>query len=91
MGWSMTPSTSSLRSETKPKRPRPPPPSGCWPWWPAKTSSKLDDGTWKIAKNVAPDRVISTVDPEARHRHKSRSEYRDGYKAHLAIEPETGW
>jgi len=34
--------------------------------------------------------VISTVDPEARHMHKSRSEYRDGYKAHIAIEPETG-
>ena len=34
--------------------------------------------------------MISTVDPEARHMHKSRSEYRDGYKAHLAIEPETG-
>ncbi len=39
---------------------------------------------------VAPDRVISTVDPEARHMHKSRSEYRDGYKAHIAVEPETG-
>ena len=49
-----------------------------------------DDGTWQIAQKVAPERVISTVDPEARHMHKSRSEYRDGYKAHLAIEPETG-
>ena len=49
-----------------------------------------DDGTWKIAQRVAKDRVISTVDPEARHMHKSRSEYRDGYKAHIAIEPETG-
>jgi IS5 family transposase len=48
------------------------------------------DGTWKIAQRVAPDRLISTVDPEARHMHKSRSEYRDGYKAHIAIEPETG-
>jgi len=48
------------------------------------------DGTWKIARKVAPDRVISTVDPEARHMHKSRSVYRDGYKAHIAIEPETG-
>jgi IS5 family transposase len=47
-------------------------------------------GTWKIAHQVAPDRVISTVDPDTRHMHKSRSEYRDGYKAHLAIEPETG-
>lgn len=49
-----------------------------------------EDGTWKIAQRVAPDRVISTVDPEARHMRKSRSEYRDGYKAHIAIEPETG-
>jgi IS5 family transposase len=49
-----------------------------------------DDGTWKIAQKVSPDRIISTVDPQARHMHKSRSEYRDGYKAHIAIEPETG-
>jgi IS5 family transposase len=49
-----------------------------------------DDGTWQIVRKVAPDRVISTVDPEARHMHKSRSEYRDGFKAHIAIEPETG-
>jgi IS5 family transposase len=48
------------------------------------------DGTWKIAQRVAPDRVISTVDTEARHMRKSRSEYRDGYKAHIAVEPETG-
>jgi IS5 family transposase len=49
-----------------------------------------DEGTWRIARQVAPDRVISTVDPEARHMHKSVSEYRDGYKAHIAVEPETG-
>ena len=49
-----------------------------------------DEGTWRIAERVAPDRVISTVDPEARHMHKSVSSYRDGYKAHLAVEPETG-
>jgi IS5 family transposase len=48
------------------------------------------DGTWRIARRVAPDRVISTVDPDARHMHKSVSEYRDGYKAHIAVEPETG-
>jgi IS5 family transposase len=51
---------------------------------------QAEDGSWKIAQRVAPDRIISTVDPEARHMHKSRSEYRDGYKAHIAIEPETG-
>ena len=47
-------------------------------------------GTWKIARKVAPDRVISVVDPDARHMHKSVSSYRDGDKAHLAVEPETG-
>src|SRR3990170_419272 len=48
------------------------------------------EGTWRIARAVAPDRVISTVDPETRHMHKSRSSYRDGYKAHISVEPETG-
>jgi IS5 family transposase len=48
------------------------------------------DGTWQIAERVAPDRMISTVDPESRHMHKSVSTYRDGYKAHVAVEPETG-
>ncbi len=48
------------------------------------------DGTWRIVKGTAKDRVISTVDPETRHMHKSRSTYRDGYKAHVAVEPETG-
>jgi IS5 family transposase len=47
-------------------------------------------GSWRIATRVAKDRVISTVDPETRHMHKSRSHYRDGFKAHLAVEPETG-
>src|SRR6266540_6505385 len=48
------------------------------------------DGTFRIARKVAPDRVISVVDPQARHMHKSVSSYRDGYKAHVAVEPETG-
>ena len=48
------------------------------------------EGSWRVAEKVARDRVISTVDPETRHMHKSRSEYRDGYKAHVAVEPETG-
>ena len=49
-----------------------------------------DEGTWKIERGVAKHRVISTVDPESRHMHKSRSSYRDGYKAHVAVEPDTG-
>ncbi|WP_203880396.1 transposase, partial [Planobispora takensis] len=48
------------------------------------------DGRWKIARRTAPDRVISVVDVEARHIHKSARQHTDGYKAHLAIEPETG-
>jgi IS5 family transposase len=49
-----------------------------------------DPGTWRIAQQVVSDRIISTIDPEARHMHKSRSAYRDGYKAHIAVEPTTG-
>jgi IS5 family transposase len=49
-----------------------------------------EEGTWRIFDGVVKDRVISTVDPEARHMHKSVSQYRDGYKAHIAVEPETG-
>jgi Transposase DDE domain/Transposase domain (DUF772) len=48
------------------------------------------DGRWRIARQVAPDRVISTVDPEARHAHKTRSRRQDGYKAHVVVEPDTG-
>ena len=48
------------------------------------------EGTWRISEGTASDRVISTVDPDARHMRKSTSEYRDGYKAHVAVEPETG-
>ncbi len=47
-------------------------------------------GTWRIARRVASDRVVSVDDPESRHAHKSRSSYRDGYKAHIAAEPDTG-
>lgn len=47
-------------------------------------------GEWRIARAVAKDRVVSTVDPESRHAHKTRSSYRDGYKANVAVEPETG-
>ena len=49
-----------------------------------------EQGTWRIERGVAKHRVISTVDPESRHMHKSRSSYRDGYKAHVAVEPDTG-
>jgi IS5 family transposase len=47
-------------------------------------------GQWRIARRTAVDRVVSTVDPESRHTHKTSHSYRDGYKAHIAAEPETG-
>jgi hypothetical protein len=48
------------------------------------------DGRWRIARKVAPDRVISTVDTQARHTRKGKSARRDGFRAHVAAEPETG-
>jgi hypothetical protein len=48
------------------------------------------DGQWRIARKVAEDRVISTVDTQARHTRKSPEARRDGYRAHVAADPETG-
>jgi hypothetical protein len=48
------------------------------------------DGRWRIARKVAPGRIISTVDPEARHAHKTVERRQDGFKAHVVIEPDTG-
>jgi hypothetical protein len=48
------------------------------------------DGRWRIAQKVTEDRVISTVDPDARHTRKSLEARRDGYRAHLAADRETG-
>jgi hypothetical protein len=38
------------------------------------------DGIFRIARRVAKDRVISTVDPEARHGHKTSARGFDGFK-----------
>ncbi len=48
------------------------------------------DGRWQIARKVAKDRVISVVDPDARHAHKTVHRRQDGFKAHVVVEPETG-
>jgi hypothetical protein len=48
------------------------------------------DGRWRIARKVAEDRVISVQDPETRHTRKSPEARRDGYRAHVAADPETG-
>ena len=47
------------------------------------------DGTFRIARRVARDRVISTVDTQARHGHKSRARTFDGYKSHVSLDPES--
>ena len=56
------------------------------------TGQDLDQdaaGVFKIARQVAPDRVISTVDPQARHGHKTSHRSFDGYKGHIAGDPDS--
>jgi hypothetical protein len=48
-----------------------------------------DDGVVRITRQVAKDRVISTVDPETRHGHKTRARGFDGYKGHAAVDPDS--
>lgn len=38
---------------------------------------QTEDGTFRIAQRTAPDRVISAVDPEARHGHTSSAHARE--------------
>jgi DDE family transposase len=47
------------------------------------------NGRFRIFNGTAPDRVISTVDPQARHGHKTAAHGVDGYKAHVAIDPDS--
>jgi hypothetical protein len=48
------------------------------------------DGRWQIARRAARDRVISVVDTDTRHAHKTVERRTDGFKAHLLAEPDTG-
>jgi hypothetical protein len=47
-----------------------------------------DDGVFRIARRVAKDRIISTVDPDARHGHKTQAHAFDGFKGHVAVDPD---
>jgi hypothetical protein len=47
------------------------------------------DGEFRIARRVAKDRVISTVDAQARHGHKTSARGFDGYKGHVAVDPDS--
>jgi hypothetical protein len=44
---------------------------------------------FRIARRVAKDRIISTVDPDARHGHKTSARGFDGYKGHVAVDPDS--
>ena len=44
---------------------------------------QLPDGSWRIAKGTARDRIISITDPEARHGRKSSSKVIHGHKTHV--------
>jgi DDE family transposase/transposase-like protein DUF772 len=48
-----------------------------------------DDGLFFIAHRVAEGRIISTVDPEARHGHKTAARGFDGYKGHVSVDPDS--
>ena len=48
-----------------------------------------DDGVFRIARRVAKDRIISTVDSEACHGHKTSARGFDGYKGHISIDPDS--
>jgi hypothetical protein len=48
-----------------------------------------EDGVFRVARRVAKDRVISTVDPDTRHGHKTSARGFDGYKGHAAVDPDS--
>ncbi len=48
-----------------------------------------EDGRFRIARRVAKDRVISTVDPDARHGRKTSAHGFDGYKGHIVVDPDS--
>jgi hypothetical protein len=50
---------------------------------------EVTDGVFRVARRVAKDRVISTVDPQARHGHKTSVRGFDGYKGHVGIDPDS--
>jgi Transposase DDE domain/Transposase domain (DUF772) len=55
------------------------------------TGQDLDQGeggVFRIARRVASGRVISTVDPQARHGRKTSARGFDGYKGHVSIDPD---
>jgi hypothetical protein len=50
---------------------------------------ETDDGHFRIFDETAPDRVISTMDPQARHGHTTTAHRVDGDKGHVAVDPDS--
>jgi len=50
---------------------------------------QTEAGVFRIARRVAKDRIISTVDTDARHGHKTSARGFDGYKGHVAVDPDS--
>ena len=50
---------------------------------------QTEAGVFRIARRVAKDRIISTVDQQARHGHKTSTRGFDGYKGHVAVDPDS--
>jgi len=48
-----------------------------------------EHGVFRIAWRVAKNRIISTVDPDARHGHKTQARGSDGHKGHVAVDPDS--
>src|SRR5918994_965958 len=50
---------------------------------------ETSDGRFVIAEGTVPDRVISLAAPQARHGHKTTAHGFDGYKGHIASDPDS--
>ncbi len=61
----------------------------CWRRSWARIWTRAEDGVFRIARRVAKDRIISTVDPDARHGHKTAARGFDGYKGHVSVDPDS--
>ena len=64
-------------------------PGRCWPPCWARTWIGTRPGCSGSPGGSRKDRVISTVDPEARHGHKTAARGFDGYKGHIGIDPDS--
>ena len=79
------PSMASPLTTSRPRR------SGCWRWSPAKTSNPAT-ATGRGGSLSAPPRIGSSPPstPTAGTSTRPCRSYRDGYKAHVSVEPVTG-